>query len=70
MDKKLARALNLRLGKYANESTKNEKTVFGAKPIPAELKKKKRTDYVPRYSRHCSYTIGVTAQACKEAFQL
>ncbi|MGO4953171.1 MULTISPECIES: hypothetical protein [Paenibacillus] len=42
MDKKLARALSLRLGKYANESTKNEKTVFGAKPIPAELKKKEK----------------------------
>ncbi|MDY7991170.1 hypothetical protein UY286_21205 [Paenibacillus polymyxa] len=42
MDKKLARALNLRLGKYANESTKNEKTVFGAKPIPAELKKNEK----------------------------
>uniref|UniRef100_A0AAE9PR57 Uncharacterized protein n=1 Tax=Paenibacillus polymyxa TaxID=1406 RepID=A0AAE9PR57_PAEPO len=49
MDKRLARALNIRLGKYANESTKNEKTVFGAKPIPAELKKKKRTDEVPRF---------------------
>ncbi|MDY8020983.1 hypothetical protein [Paenibacillus polymyxa] len=42
MDKKLARALNLRLGKYANESTKKEKTVFGAKPIPGELKKQEK----------------------------
>ncbi|MFK4302324.1 MULTISPECIES: hypothetical protein [Paenibacillus] len=40
MDKRLARALNVKLGKYADESTKNEKTVFGAKPIPEELKKK------------------------------
>ncbi|MET3210825.1 UNVERIFIED_CONTAM: hypothetical protein ABIC26_003786 [Paenibacillus sp. PvR008] len=42
MDKKLARALNVKLGKYADESTKNEKTVFGAKPVPAELKKKEK----------------------------
>jgi hypothetical protein len=40
MDKRLARALNVKLGKYASESTKNEKTVFGATPIPEELKKK------------------------------
>ncbi|MDY8095571.1 hypothetical protein ACYCS5_28860 [Paenibacillus sp. SEL3] len=39
MDKKLARALSISLGKYANESTKKEKTIFGAKPVPAELKK-------------------------------
>ncbi|UZP80491.1 hypothetical protein MF628_06675 [Paenibacillus polymyxa] len=42
MDKRLARVLNIRLGKYASKSTKNEKTVFGAKPIPAELKKNEK----------------------------
>ncbi|WP_277933267.1 hypothetical protein [Paenibacillus polymyxa] len=39
MDKKLARALSISLGNYANESTKKEKTIFGAKPVLAELKK-------------------------------
>ena len=39
MDKKLARALSISLGKYANDSTKKKKTIFGAKSVPAELKK-------------------------------
>lgn len=42
MDKRLARALNVKLGKFAGESTKKEKTIFGAKPMPAELKKKEK----------------------------
>ncbi|EHS57310.1 MULTISPECIES: hypothetical protein [Paenibacillus] len=42
MDMKLARLLNVKLGKYADESTKKEKTIFGAKPVPAELKKKEK----------------------------
>ncbi|MFD1462148.1 hypothetical protein ACFQ5D_12190 [Paenibacillus farraposensis] len=42
MDMKLARILNVKLGKYAEESTKTEKTIFGAKPVPAELKKKEK----------------------------
>lgn len=57
MDKKLARALNISLGKYANESTKKEKTIFGAKPVPAELKKKKRTEFNGRGKANPSHSI-------------
>jgi hypothetical protein len=42
MDKKLARFLNVKLGKSAGNSAKKEKTVFGAKPMPAELKKSEK----------------------------